>query len=216
MSTGHQHRAAWAETFEPVLSDLRGELHDRRPEHIAAASGITWDAQAAEFRLRCLNQTYRITWPDLIAYPAEADQPCAANLQGLFLYYLTTADGTPLASRWIAFRELPDGWLYHQAFQGYTGDALVHTFGNELRAFALAAEHIGGRPEPVGDVGYAFDALPRIRLAVAYWAGDEEFPPHAQMLFDAAASHYLPTDGLAVLGHWLVHRLQAMKESEIG
>ena len=54
---------------------------------------------------------------------------------------------------------------------------------------------------------FAFDLLPRVSVAVVYWAGDEELPPNAQVLFDAAASHYLTTDGLAVLGHHFMHRL---------
>jgi hypothetical protein len=206
---GQQSYQRWAERFEPVLAELREGLRERRPEKLAAVSGVSWQAEAAEFHLRCLDQEFRISWPELVAYPVGAAEPCPANLQGLFLYYLSLSDGTPLTGHWIAFRELPDGWLYHQAFQGYTGDALVRTLGNDLEAFARAAERIGGQREAMGDAGYAFDALPRVRLAVVYWQGDDEFPPHAQVLFDAAASHYLPTDGLAILGHRLIHRLQA-------
>ena len=44
-------------------------------------------------------------------------------------------------------------------------------------------------------------------MAVTYWRGDEDFAPQAQVLFDAAASPYLPTDGLALLGSNLVTRL---------
>ncbi len=84
---------------------------------------------------------------------------------------------------------------------------LVQTLGNDLGAFAAAAEATGGERIDVGDCGYAFQSLPRIRLAVVYWRGDEEFPPQAQVLFDAAASHYLPVDGLALLGSDLVRRL---------
>ena len=154
-----------------------------------------------------LGELYRIAWPALVAYPADGPAPCPAHIQGLLLYYLDRADGAPLADHWIAFRELPDGWLYHQAFQGYTGHVLVQTLGNDLGAFAAAAEAIGGERIDVGDCGYAFQTLPRIRLAVVYWRGDEEFPPQAQVLFDAAASHYLPVDGLALLGSDLVQRL---------
>lgn len=198
---------AWAETFEPVLAELRDALRHRRPEHIAVASGTSWDADASEFRLRCLDEDFRVTWPALAVYPVGTTGPCPASLQGLFLYYLSMADGTPPAGRWIAFRELPDGWLYHQAFQGYTGDELVRVLGNNIDAFQQAAESIGGRWEAIGDAGYAFDALPRLLLAVVYWLGDDEFSPLAQVLFDAAASHYLVTDGLALLGHRLIHRL---------
>jgi hypothetical protein len=46
-----------------------------------------------------------------------------------------------------------------------------------------------------------------IRLACALWPGDEDFPSKASILFDASASHYMPTDGLALLGSGLARRL---------
>lgn len=230
-------RAAWAQTFQPVLGELRDRIRERGAVEVAAAAGASWDSRAGELHLTCLGDAVRVSWPELVAYPEAAVgpstggstespqasgasgsgtsvdvQPCRADLQGLILYYLALADGTPLIQHWIAFRELPDGWLYHQAFQGYTGDELVRTWGNDLEAFVAAASRLGGRPldgsgTSLGDAAFAFDLLPRVAVAVVYWAGDEEFPPHAQVLFDAAASHYLTTDGLAVLGHHLMHRL---------
>lgn len=212
-------RAAWAETFEPVLSDLRDRIRERDPDVTAVMADVAWAGAdgvpngSNEFRLHCLNGEYRVTWPDLVVYPAASDdvlssaEPCTANLQALILYYLAMADGTPPAGNWIAFRELPDGWLYHQAFQGYTGDELVRAYGNDVDAFRAAAEALGGRRIDIGDAGYAFDIMPRVWMAVVYWLGDDEFPPNAKVLFDESAAHYLTTDGLAVLGHHLMHML---------
>ncbi len=41
------------------------------------------------------------------------------------------------------------------------------------------------------------------------WAGDDEEPGEARVLFDASASHYLPAEDLAGLGGQLAHRLIA-------
>jgi hypothetical protein len=62
----------------------------------------------------------------------------------------------------------------------------------------------------VGDAGYEFRVLPSVWLAVIYWAGDDEFPARAYVLFDAAAGNYLSTDGLAMLGSHLVNQLLAV------
>ena len=59
----------------------------------------------------------------------------------------------------------------------------------------------------MGDAGYAFAVLPRGHLAVAYWEGDDEFPSQARVLFEDTAAHYLPTDGLAILGSQLVGKI---------
>ncbi|MCB9159637.1 MAG: DUF3786 domain-containing protein [Caldilineaceae bacterium] len=113
------------------------------------------------------------------------------------------------AQRWIAFRELPDGWLYQQAFQGYTGHVLVQQFGDDTAALAAGCHATGGVPLEVGDCGFAFRVLPAVALAVVYWRGDDEFAPEARVLFDAAAPHYLSTDGLAILGSHLVRQVLA-------
>jgi hypothetical protein len=199
-------RAAWAASLEPVLAGLRSTLQERDPEQIARLAGAEWDA-SGEFRLALFDELYRISWPDGVACPLEGTEPCAADLQGLLLYYLCRADGATPAGRWIAYRELPEGWLYHQAFQGYTGHVLAKELGNDLARFAAAALAAGGQEIALGDFACAFQALPRIQLAVVYWLGDDEFAPQAQVLFDAAAGHYLTSDGLAGLGSQLVQRI---------
>jgi hypothetical protein len=202
-----QGRAAWNESFAPVLSELRDVLGRRTPARIAALTGVDWDENAGAFHLNWLQTPYRITWPELVAYPAQSAAPCPANTQGLFLYYLATADGTPAAQRWIAFRELPDGWLYQQAFQGYTGHVLAQSVGDDVAALAAACAALDGAALDLGDCGYAFQVLPGVALALVYWRGDDEFEPEARVLFDAAAPHYLSTDGLAILGSHLVRQV---------
>ena len=200
-------RRAWQESFQPMLGDLRTRLQESDPEQIAALSGATWDKSGGKFHIRWLDRAFHITWPDLIAYADETNDPSAPSTQGLLLYYLAKADGTPAADRWIGFRELPDGWLYHQAFQGYTGNRLVQTLGNDAAALPAAAKALGGTAMEVGDYGFSFPILPRIQLAIVYWLGDDEFAPQAKVLFDGSAGHYLPPDGLAHLGSDLVSRI---------
>ncbi len=43
----------------------------------------------------------------------------------VLMHYLLTADGTPPADRWLAFRELPDGLFYAQAFAGHAEGLLA-------------------------------------------------------------------------------------------
>jgi hypothetical protein len=127
--------------------------------------------------------------------------------QSLILTYLATADGTTPSSRWIGFRELPAGMFYVQAFQGYSGGRLVRGLKGGIEAFRRAAEALGGEPLEIGDAGYVFTVFPRVHVALVYWQGDEEFPSQARVLFEDTAAHYMPTDGLAILGSQLVGRL---------
>ncbi len=130
--------------------------------------------------------------------------------QAMLLYYFHTADGTPLAGRWISFADLPDGRFYNQAFQGYTGGELQRHFKNDTEALGQAALRSSGSllPGAPGNLAFRFQALPRLPLILVIWEGDEDFPASYQFLFDAATAHYLPTDACAILGSTLTGRLK--------
>lgn len=196
----------WLDRLTPVVERARTTLHQVRPEKLALYSGCAPDADG-NLRLTLLWQEYVVTGADFTVRRADTGQEASSFIQCLILTYLVTADGTTPSGRWVSFRELPDGLFYAQAFQGYSGDRLVRELVGGLPAFRRAAEALGGEPLAIGDAGYAFAVLPHVHLAVVYWQGDEEFPSQAQVLFEDSAAHYLPTDGLAILGSQLVGRL---------
>jgi len=139
---------------------------------------------------------------------AKAAHPSVAIV---LLHYLTTADGTRPSDRWVSFRELPDGLFYAQAFAGHAEAVLAEKYGSAPDRFRQRCEQLGGSPLDLADGSYRFQALPRLAMATLLWAGDEEFPAQARILFDASAGRYLPTEDLSGIGDWLAHRL--MRES---
>jgi hypothetical protein len=196
--------------FAQRVEELRQVLHNRSPQQLAALTGASYtalDAGHGEFQLSLWKRPVRLTFPALTAYPAQSQEMLPGFHQALLLYYFTTADGIPLSGSWISFAELPDGRFYNQAFQGYSGQELARSFGNNLNAFEQAAQSLGGMQQSIADAAFAFQALPRVPLLAVYWRGDEDFPPSCQILFDASASHYLPCDACAILGSTLTHQL---------
>ncbi len=145
-----------------------------------------------------------VSYPQGVAGALGSGAPAHAAVTIALLHYLTRADGTPPAGRWIAFRELPDGLFYAAAFAS-RAEAPLAALG--LAALQRAAAALGGSPLALGDAGYAFAALPRLPLAVVVWAADEEFAAQASIFFDAAAGHYLATEDLAGLGESLARSL---------
>ena len=128
--------------------------------------------------------------------------------QSIILMYLATADGTPPFQHWISFHELPDGTFYEQAFRSYSGEELVRSLEGDLDVFQTrSASKLPGEPIELGDAAFAFRVLPRLRFAIVMYAGDEDFPAQARVLFEATAPHYLSTDGLAILGGQLVGQI---------
>ena len=201
-----QARRAWQESMERRLSTLRDELRERNIGHVAALCGGT--PQEPGVLLAYWDREILIAWPELTAIYSESKKASSTFDTAMLLYYLTCADGTPMADAWIGFRELPDGGFYHQAFQGYSGNKISDQFGEDPDRFAVASHALGGSALPaLAPYAFSFSPLPMIRLACALWPGDEDFPSKASILFDASASHYMPTDGLALLGSGLARRL---------
>jgi len=200
------------ETYGPALNKARLAFPGLEPHQTAVRAGVSFSEQgsaSAQFQVPYLGKIYEVDWPAgtvrLSGNLHEAD--IATRI--LLLHYLLTADGTPLASKWIAFRNLPGGLGYEAAFQGRASARLARAFGTDSQPFKVAARNLGGERLSFGDASYLFRVLPRVWLAVVLHLADEEFPASANILFDAASSHYLPTEDLAVLGGMLAGRLKA-------
>lgn len=197
----------WIDRLAPVVEEAKETLQQRKPDKLVMYSGCQQDADG-NFRLSFFWEEYVISSADFALRRARDGEVPSSFVQSLILTYLATADGATPSRRWIGFRELPEGMFYAQAFRGYTGIRLVRQLGGGIEAFRDAAERLDGEPlEQIGDAAYVFTLLPRIDVAVVYWRGDEEFPSQARVLFEDTAAHYMPTDGLAILGSHLIGRI---------
>jgi hypothetical protein len=194
----------WYDRLAALVADRREQLRAVDPARLALRSGCSRDADGA-LRLVFLWQAYRVRLPDVSIRQVDTGAEPSDFTQALILAYLATADGTLPSGCWIAYRDLPDGMFYAQAFRGYAENRLVRDLGDGgLEAFRRGAKRLDGQPLAIGNAGYAFQALPRVQLAAVYWLGDEDFPSQASVLFEDTAPHYMSTDGLAVLGSHLV------------
>lgn len=194
----------WIDRLAPVVSGAQETLRHRTPSKVAMWTGCGQDADG-NFRLEFFWTDYVISADDFTVRRARDGKEPSSFIQSLILTYMVTGDGTTPSKRWVGFREMPDGMFYVQAYRGYTGIRLVRQLEGGLSALETAAEKLGGEPiEAIGDVGYAFTLLPRIRAAVVYWQGDEELGSQARVLFEDTSPHYMPTDGLAIMGSHLV------------
>jgi len=192
------------------LQELRQQIRRKDPETLARLSGASWKwigNDHAELLFPFFEKELRLAYPDGLITDVHSGQGLPAYQQAMILYYFHTSDGTPLQGKWISFSELPEGRFYQQAFQGYSGNVLSNLFQDDLTGFEKAAQIVGGERMPFGQLAFRFLALPRVPLLVAYWQGDEDFPPSCQVLFDESVSHYLPTDVCAILGKTLTQKL---------
>ncbi len=199
--------------FSQRVDELRRGLTHSDPNNLAYKTATQYQPDAhnaGTFRFAYWGQETALSFPALVARQADRELPWID--QAMLLYYFSTAAGaaqagSALDGRWISFAELPNGRFYNQAFQGYTGQSLARFFEENKQRFEHAATGLAGAPYPLGDASFTFQALPRVPILVVMWQGDEDFPSSFQVLFDAAASRYLPTDGYAILGSALTRKL---------
>lgn len=199
------------ETYGPALEKAQLEFPRLQPHETAERAGVVYQAGDAagggRFEIPFLGTRYYTHWPEGTVQRAEDLEQADIATRILLLHYLLTADGTPVASRWIAFRNLPGGLGYEPAFRQRASLRLSRAFGTDQASFEGAARALGGERLTFGDASFLFRVLPRVWLSVVVHLADEEFPASANVLFDAAVDRYLPTEDLAVVGGLLAARL---------
>jgi hypothetical protein len=200
------------EVYGPALEKARRDLGILDPREVAWRSGSTYDESSGQFEVTFWGKNYLLDYPQgTVAVESGREPPIAVQI--IVLHYLIHADGTRPADEWISFRQLPGGKGYDPVFQQRTSQRLARAFQNFPQKLITAAEALNGEHLTFGDASFMFRVLPRLRMAVVFYHGDEEFPASANVLFDGAASHYLPTEDLAVLGDLLTARLLDRSES---
>ncbi|MBN1659091.1 MAG: DUF3786 domain-containing protein [Anaerolineae bacterium] len=203
------------ETYGPALEHAHQAFPYLDPAAAAARAGVDYHPTAdgtGTFQVPFLGTLYHVSWPAggvQRAQDKSGSEPLPADVTTtlILLHYLLTADGSPMADNWVAFRSLPGGLGYEAAFHGRASGRIERTFGSDRHAFEQAAKAIGGEPLTFGDASFAFRPLPRLWMATVLYLADDEFPASGNVLFDGSASHYLPTEDLAVLGGLLASRL---------
>jgi hypothetical protein len=198
------------QTYGPALQKAREAFPQLEPREVEARAAVSYQSQGAaegRFEIPFFGNLYQVHWPSGTIRRTANQEEADIATQIILLHYFLTADGTPMASQWIAFRNLPGGLGYDAAFQGRANLRLAQTFAADQESFEVAAQALGGERLSFGDASFLFRLLPRVWLAVVLYLADDEFPSSANVLFDAAASHYLPTEDLAVLGGQLAGRL---------
>lgn len=201
------------ETYQDALEKARAEFSRLDPVQAAARAEVLYTAassDAGQIQIAFFGTHYHVQWPSgaIVRMNDQKEPDVATRL--ILMHYLVTADGAPMASKWIAFRNLPGGLGYDAAFERRASAPLVKAFGTPghgQSSFEIAARMLGGERLRFGDAAFCFRLLPRVWLAVVLYVADEEFPASANMLFDGAAEHYLATEDLAVLGGMLAGRL---------
>jgi hypothetical protein len=163
---------------------------------------------ADQFRVPFLNRVYHIGFPEL-EFEDEADSLKEVPIQEqiLILHYMQSPMPPVLTDNWVSYREIPAASFYYSAFVKRAIDPLKKIFGQNVDDLLRAGEILGGQTIATGDVGYEFRLFPHVPVRLILWAGDDEFPSEANMVFAENIKEILSPEDIAWLAGMLVYRL---------
>jgi len=172
---------------------------------MAERTGVKWDGE--RFYVNLLGTEYQISHPEYAiacnvgeAFRLPRDGkpvPYVVTLpvQTFLLRFLLEGKQVLWQGQWKTFREMPWGELYIKPYTGRVLTRAAFTFGTRVEAFKNACEKMGATKLSHGDAGYEFDFLGGYKMRIMVWAGDEEFPPNAQILYsDNFETGFAPED----------------------
>ncbi len=157
-----------------------------------------------QFRLTLLGKSYTVTHPQCTVTP-EPPLP----VQTFLLRYLLESKKTPWQGQWKTFREMPWGEMYIKPYTGRVLTRAAFTCGTRVEQFQAACEKLGATKLPHGDAGYLFDFIGAFRMQIIVWAGDEEFPPNAQVLYSDNFAEGFAAEDRVVAGDILISTIKA-------
>lgn len=176
---------------------------------MATSSGCSFDPLSNTFSIHYVNENYKISFPSGDVTYADKNEVVPITVKIVLLHYLVRAGGQPLKNSWISFKDISGGgMLYFEPFTNRVTNYLLGIFVNKPHTLVKAGILLGGTAaDCCGDYGVRINVLPRLPIIYALWAGDEEFPPRATVLFDVTAPFYLPTEDIVVAAAFCVGQL---------
>ena len=136
-----------------------------------------------EFTLTLLGRQFAIAHPAYAIRALDGGALPPLPTQTFLLRYLLEGKTVAASGDWKTFREMPWGELYIKPYTGRVLTRAAFTFGTRIDAFCKAAEKMGAVPVKHGDAGFEFDLIGGYKMRILVWAGDDEFPPSAQILY---------------------------------
>jgi len=202
--------------YKAACKITREELAVVPYDDIIGQSGFagTGSAGAGDngFQVPFLDRVYRVQYPDFsFLDDSGSEKEIPLQEQVLILHYLRGCkDLKKSRNKWIAYREIPGASFYFAAFVKRTIDPLKQVFGQNIDGFTRAADPLGGKAIEPGDAGREFLVFPHVPVQLILYAGDDEFPPEANILFNSDIGTILLPEDVAWLAGMVVYRLMAL------
>jgi hypothetical protein len=190
------------------LEHFKGIYRTLNPEEIARRTNLPFDGGA--FHLRIMGAECTAAFPEFSLKDDGGNEIQEGWKNILFLRYLCEGKYVPAMGKQLSYREIPWGNVYYRNFEGRCLQRFARTFGADIDGYrrimetspALRAEKLDK-----SGAGYRFEFMSGLYITVYLWAGDDEFPAAAQMLFDDNFPAAFTAEDIAVAGEAVIDGL---------
>ncbi|MEW6424770.1 MAG: DUF3786 domain-containing protein [Bacillota bacterium] len=194
--------------LEPALVKAREDFGRRDPEAMALNARAVFSQGV--FKLSFLGEQYMVHYPRGEIKSGEREGDVGRATQVILLHYFAYSTPAVPEGGLISFKELPGGSIYVGPFTNRVIRPLLKYFGQQPEKLLAAGQKMGGEAGGIGDFSMTIPVLPKIPVTFVIWAGDEEFPPAGNVLFDSSAARHLPTEDYVVLCGLVLDRLRKL------
>ena len=112
-----------------------------------------------------------------------------------------------LSGKWKQMQDF--GLMFHRSLLEER-DEWAERFQQDMDGLRRACQALGGTPLAQGDIAYAIELFDGLKIALQFWAGDEEFPPSLRLLWDENALQYIKYETMYFARNLLLQRIAEM------
>ena len=174
-------------------------LSDLDSKDVEARADAVFDPDTSAFKLACLGQEIFVSLNGRSMKESSAPGRLLIEELGEYsrlsiLRYLIHAKNFPLSGKLVKPADLPGGDFFSKGTHVLPFEKILRRFENDFDGFIETGRSLGGSQAEYGDVSLRLLPFPRMPIFIILWAGDEEFPAKASLLFDSSCTSHAATD----------------------
>lgn len=177
----------------------------KEPSQMAKNSGNVFDPIRSIITIHSMGQIIDVKYPEGAIRFNDSPLSPLWSWRLIMLNHLARSDNAPLAGSLITFKELDGGYIFNPAYYKMTILPIINNLSDKpAEQIKSACSALGADFKDEADICAVFNFLPRFPITLKIWLSDAEMAGSANILFDAAANHYLHTEDIAVTASLMV------------
>jgi len=169
-------------------------LAERDPSEVISRTHCTYDSAKDCYTLPVWTSVCLI-YPGSAQVEWRTGSPVLHEYFSLFaIHYLLSAKDVPPVGQWISEKDMAGGSTFFRGPHAIPTQLITRKVDNSCDRFHQLCRRYNGSPLTMADAAEVFSITPTIPVAVLYWAGDDDFPAEAKLLFDKTLPGHFALD----------------------